>query len=53
MKFKNVVIESYGYDLSDKSVTSSDIETRLSALYTKLKLPEGRLELNIPSFASL
>ena len=45
MKFKNVVIESYGYDLSDKSVTSSDIETRLSALYTKLKLPEGRLEL--------
>lgn len=45
MKFKNVVIESYGYDLSDKSVKSSDIETRLGSLYTKLKLPEGRLEL--------
>lgn len=45
MKFKNVVIESYGYDLSDKKVLSSDIETRLGSLYTKLKLPEGRLEL--------
>lgn len=45
MKFNNVVIESFGYDLADKSVTSSDIETRLAPLYTKLKLPEGRLEL--------
>jgi 3-oxoacyl-[acyl-carrier-protein] synthase III len=45
MKFKNVVIESFGYDLSDKSVKSSDIEARLGSLYTKLKLPEGRLEL--------
>lgn len=45
MKFNNVVIESYGYDLADKSVKSSDIETRLAPLYTKLKLPEGRLEL--------
>ena len=45
MKFKNVVLESYGYDLSDKSVKSSDIEDRLASLYGKLKLPEGRLEL--------
>lgn len=45
MKFKNVVIESFGYDLSEKIVSSSDIETRLGSLYTKLKLPEGRLEL--------
>lgn len=45
MKFKNVVIESFGYDLSEKKVSSSDIETRLGSLYTKLKLPEGRLEL--------
>ena len=45
MKFSNVVIESFGYDLSDKKVSSSDIETRLGSLYTKLKLPEGRLEL--------
>jgi 3-oxoacyl-[acyl-carrier-protein] synthase III len=45
MKFSNVVIESYGYNLSPKSVKSSDIETRLGALYERLKLPEGRLEL--------
>lgn len=45
MKFNNVVIESYGYNLSDKAVKSSDIETRLGAIYEKLKLPEGRLEL--------
>ena len=45
MKFNNVVIESYGYDLSEKSVKSSDIETRLAPLYPKLKLPDGRLEL--------
>lgn len=45
MKFKNVVLESYGYDLSEKSVKSSDIEDRLAPLYGKLKLPEGRLEL--------
>ena len=45
MKFKNVVIESFGYNLSDTVVKSSDIETRLGVLYEKLKLPEGRLEL--------
>ncbi len=45
MKFNNVVIESFGYDLSDTVVKSSDIETRLGVLYEKLKLPEGRLEL--------
>ncbi|MBC7429733.1 MAG: 3-oxoacyl-ACP synthase III [Bacteriovorax sp.] len=45
MKFNNVVIESFGYNLPDTVVKSSDIETRLSVLYEKLKLPEGRLEL--------
>lgn len=45
MKFANVVIESYGYHLSPRSVKSSEIETRLGALYERLKLPEGRLEL--------
>ncbi|MBC7712709.1 MAG: 3-oxoacyl-ACP synthase III [Rhizobacter sp.] len=45
MKFNNVVIESFGYDLSDTVVKSSEIETRLGVLYEKLKLPEGRLEL--------
>lgn len=45
MRFNNVVIESFAYDLSDNIVTSVDIENRLSSLYQKLKLPEGRLEL--------
>jgi 3-oxoacyl-[acyl-carrier-protein] synthase III len=45
MKFKNVVIESFGYDISEKVVTSSEIESRLGVLYERLKLPEGRLEL--------
>lgn len=45
MKFNNVVMESFGYDLSDEVVKSSDIETRLAPIYDKLKLPEGRLEL--------
>jgi len=45
MKFNNLVIESFGYNLSDEIVTSADIEKRLAPLYTKLKLPEGRLEL--------
>lgn len=45
MKFNNLVIESFAYDLSDNIVTSVDIEKRLAPLYEKLKLPEGRLEL--------
>lgn len=45
MKFKNVVIESFGYALSDQLMTSSMIEEKLSPLYQKLNLPEGRLEL--------
>lgn len=45
MKFKNVVIESFDYFLSDTVVSSTDIELRLAPLYAKLKLPEGRLEL--------
>lgn len=45
MKFKNTVIESYDYFLSDKTLSSDDIENQLSATYERLKLPEGRLEL--------
>lgn len=45
MKFKNIVIESFAYAISDEMMTSTMIEEKLSALYQKLKLPEGRLEL--------
>lgn len=45
MKFNNIVIESFGYDISSEILSSADIEKRLSPIYEKLKLPEGRLEL--------
>lgn len=45
MKFQNVVIESFAYDLSDQVCTSHFIEERLAPLYQRLNLPEGRLEL--------
>ncbi|MGZ3788551.1 MAG: 3-oxoacyl-ACP synthase III [Bacteriovorax sp.] len=45
MKFNNVVIESFAYDVSSEIMTSSAIEERLAPLYQRLKLPEGRLEL--------
>ncbi|MFT4902085.1 MAG: 3-oxoacyl-[acyl-carrier-protein] synthase III [Lentimonas sp.] len=45
MKFKNVAIESMGYALPDEVWTSADIEAKLSVVYQRLGLPEGRLEL--------
>ncbi len=45
MIFKNVVIESFAYALSEKELTSTEIENMLAPLYQRLKLPEGRLEL--------
>ena len=45
MRFKNVYIEGLGYHLPENRITSTDLEKRLSPLYKKLKLPEGRLEL--------
>jgi len=45
MIFKNIVIESFAYALSDNELTSTAIENKLAPLYEKLKLPEGRLEL--------
>lgn len=45
MIFNNVSLHDFGYQLPPKVVTSDDIEERLSPLYKKLKLPQGRLEL--------
>jgi 3-oxoacyl-[acyl-carrier-protein] synthase-3 len=45
MIFKNVVIESMAFAISEKELTSNEIEKQLAPLYDKLKLPEGRLEL--------
>ena len=45
MHYRNVCIESFGYTLPAEVVTSDEIEERLSPLYQRLGLPEGRLEL--------
>jgi 3-oxoacyl-[acyl-carrier-protein] synthase-3 len=45
MKYKNVCIDACAYTLPDETVTSEQLEARLEALYTRLRLPEGRLEL--------
>lgn len=45
MHFRNVCVESFGYTLPPEVVTSEEIERRLSPLYERLRLPEGRLEL--------
>ncbi|MEM4248538.1 MAG: 3-oxoacyl-ACP synthase III [Candidatus Nanoarchaeia archaeon] len=43
--FSNVKIESWGYEMPEETLSSSDIEKLLSPVYERLKLPEGRLEL--------
>ena len=45
MQFQNVCLESFGYTLPEEIVTSDDIEHRLEPLYSRLRLPQGRLEL--------
>jgi len=45
MQYQNVCLEAFAYTLPDEIVTSPQIETRLEPLYSRLRLPEGRLEL--------
>jgi acyl-CoA:acyl-CoA alkyltransferase len=45
MVFKHVCLEAFGYELPPNVLTSAEIELRLKALYDRLKLPEGRLQL--------
>ena len=45
MRYQNVCIETFAHTLPDEVVTSAQIESRLEPLYTRLRLPEGRLEL--------
>ncbi len=45
MRYENVCLESLGYVLPDEVVSSAEIESRLEPLYTRLRLPAGRLEL--------
>jgi len=45
MKYHRVCIESFGYALPEQRVTTAELESRLTPLYRRLRLPEGRLEL--------
>ncbi len=45
MLYQNVCLEAISYTLPEEIVTSEEIEARLEPLYTRLKLPQGRLEL--------
>lgn len=45
MRFSNVCLESIGYALPSEVLSSEEIERRLNPLYSRLRLPEGRLEL--------
>lgn len=45
MQYFNVSLPSIGYVLPEEIVSSEEIESRLAPLYSRLKLPEGRLEL--------
>ena len=45
MRYQNVCLEAFGYTLPDEIVTSSRIEQWLAPLYSRLRLPAGRLEL--------
>ncbi len=45
MRYQNVCLETIAYTLPEEIVTSAEIEARLEPLYTRLKLPQGRLEL--------
>jgi len=45
MRYQNVFVEGLACTLPEEIVTSAEIEARLSPLYRRLRLPEGRLEL--------
>jgi 3-oxoacyl-[acyl-carrier-protein] synthase-3 len=45
MHYRRVCLESFGYTLPVELVTTAELERRLSPLYDRLRLPEGRLEL--------
>jgi 3-oxoacyl-[acyl-carrier-protein] synthase-3 len=45
MRYENVCFEAVAYTLPEEIVTSEELEARLAPLYSRLRLPEGRLEL--------
>ncbi|REJ68969.1 MAG: 3-oxoacyl-ACP synthase III [Planctomycetota bacterium] len=45
MRYQNVCLEGFGYQLPEQVVTSGELEQWLAPVYQRLRLPSGRLEL--------
>lgn len=45
LRYENVCLETLAYTVPDEILTSEELEARLQPLYSRLRLPEGRLEL--------
>lgn len=45
MRYNDVSLQAFGYQLPPRTLSSSAIEEQLAALYDRLKLPRGRLEM--------
>ena len=45
MRYRHVCLEALGYCLPEEIVSSAALEVCLEPAYTRLRLPEGRLEL--------
>lgn len=45
ISFSHVCLDTFGYELPPRILTSEEIEERLEPVYSRLKLPKGRLEL--------
>lgn len=45
ISFTNVCLDTFGYALPPRVITSEEIEGQLAPLYQRLRLPPGRLEL--------
>ncbi|MGY8749155.1 MAG: 3-oxoacyl-ACP synthase III [Pirellulales bacterium] len=45
MHYTDVCIESFGYTIPEEIWNSADLEAKLKPIYSRLRLPEGRLEL--------
>jgi len=43
--FSHVCLHTFGYEIPPRVLTSDDIEKRLTPVYQRLKLPDGRLEM--------
>ena len=45
LQYSRVCLDTFGYQLPPRILTSAEIENRLAPLYERLRLTPGRLEL--------